>query len=377
MASNSRNIDNCESCMKQTKYICITCGVPVCTVCCLEELDEETQGWIPCRSVGYCSVCKVQQFESSKVELISPSSPNSNKEDEEADFESGNESNADGPPLKKRKKEKKSGRKTSWPDTLLADFIDIIVSNEYFKKKLIFQNVKNQKNGEIYGNILKELKKRVHARNENCNYTVIQLRNKFKKVVGECKKAAFVMKTASGIKRFQEEKNYGVWFNQLLELVKTRESCQPEQAIEPSERSFDSTSECVAPAESTPEFFIPVMKGTKKSPPKEQQFKEMLGLMKNIAEKDPMSDFLKFMREQEERERKHELAVISLIMNQQTMPPQQQQFLNYSNMNPVIQQHPYDHNTMNHMAGSSSAYNSFMQELNSVNETSEKTFTKL
>ena len=304
-------------------------------------------------------------------------SPNSNKEDEKADFERGNESNADGPPLKKRKKEKKSGRKTSWPDTLLADFIDIIVSNEYFKKKLIFQNVKNQKNGEIYGNILKELKKRVHARNENCNYTVIQLRNKFKKVVGECKKAALVMKTASGIKRFQEEKNYGVWFNQLLELVKTRESCQPEQAIEPSERSFDSTSECVAPAESTPEFFIPVMKGTKKSPPKEQQFKEMLGLMKNIAEKDPMSDFLKFMREQEERERKHELAVISLIMNQQTMPPQQQQFLNYSNMNPVIQQHPYDHNTMNHMAGSSSAYNSFMQELNSVNETSEKTFTKL
>ena len=64
------------------------------------------------------------------------------------------------------------------------------------------------------------------------------------------------------------------------------------------------------------------MNGTKKSPPKEQQFKEMLGLMKNIAEKDPMSDFLKFMREQEERERKHELAVISLIMNQQTMPPQ-------------------------------------------------------
>eukprot|EP00795_Rhopilema_esculentum_P004021 gene4021-20189_t len=229
-----------------------------------EELDEETQGWIPCRSVGYCSVCKVQQFESSKVELISPSSPNSNKEDEEADFESGNESNADGPPLKKRKKEKKSGRKTSWPDTLLADFIDIIVSNEYFKKKLIFQNVKNKKNCEIYGNILKELKKRVHARNENCNYTVIQLRNKFKKVVGECKKAALVMKTASGIKRFQEEKNYGVWFNQLLELVKTRESCQPEQAIEPSERSFDSTSECVAPAESTPEFFIPVMKAPKR-----------------------------------------------------------------------------------------------------------------
>ncbi|XP_065060341.1 uncharacterized protein LOC135687663 [Rhopilema esculentum] len=220
-------------------------------------LPNDTEGQITSLSLKITTTLLAYHF------YVSAFSPNSNKEDEEADFESGNESNADGPPLKKRKKEKKSGRKTSWPD-----FIDIIVSNEYFKKKLIFQNGKNQKNGEIYGNILKELKKRVHARNENCNYTVIQLRNKFKKVVGECKKAALVMKTASGIKRFQEEKNYGVWFNQLLELVKTRESCQPEQAIEPSERSFDSTSECVAPAESTPEFFIPVMKGTKKGPPK-------------------------------------------------------------------------------------------------------------
>ena len=42
------------------------------------------------------------------------------------------------------------------------------------------------------------------------------------------------MKTGSGIKRFQEDKEYGKWFNQLLPLVQTRASCQLEQAIEPS-----------------------------------------------------------------------------------------------------------------------------------------------
>ena len=42
------------------------------------------------------------------------------------------------------------------------------------------------------------------------------------------------IKCASGIKRFQEDKNLGKWFNQLYPLVKSRESAQPEQAIEPS-----------------------------------------------------------------------------------------------------------------------------------------------
>ena len=91
--------------------------------------------------------------------------------------------------------------------------------------------------------MLVELKKRLCARNEKCNYTVIQIRNKFKKIVAECKKASLIMKTASGVKGFQEEKNYGTWFNQLFALVKPRESCQPEQAIEPGEQSLGSSSD--------------------------------------------------------------------------------------------------------------------------------------
>ena len=45
----------------------------------------------------------------------------------------------------------------------------------------------------------------------SCN--ILAIRNKFRKVVSECKRAAMLMKSASGIKRFQEEHGYGKWFN--------------------------------------------------------------------------------------------------------------------------------------------------------------------
>ena len=33
-----------------------------------------------------------------------------------------------------------------------------------------------------------------------------------------------MIKTGTGVKRFQDDKNYGVWFDCLLELLKTRDS---------------------------------------------------------------------------------------------------------------------------------------------------------
>jgi len=47
-------------------------------------------------------------------------------------------------------------------------------------------------------------------------------------------KSALTIKTATGINRFQEEKNYGPWFPILFALVETRGSCQPERAMESS-----------------------------------------------------------------------------------------------------------------------------------------------
>ena len=49
-----------------------------------------------------------------------------------------------------------------------------------------------------------------------------------------CKAALLTQKTASGIKRFQDQKEYGQWFDVLVPLMKTKVSCHPEQAIEPS-----------------------------------------------------------------------------------------------------------------------------------------------
>ena len=59
-------------------------------------------------------------------------------------------------------------------------------------------------------------------------------------MVSCCKEAALQQSTSSGIKRFIDEQP--PWFNQLFTWVKMRDSCQPEQAIEPSSSSTPSTS---------------------------------------------------------------------------------------------------------------------------------------
>ena len=94
--------------------------------------------------------------------------------------------------------------------------IDIINGDEYLKKKLIFTNNRNQKNSEIYKNILDKIKVCANERNEAAELSCMQISNNFKKVVSEseCKRAVMLTKSASGIKRVQEESGYGKWFNQ-------------------------------------------------------------------------------------------------------------------------------------------------------------------
>ena len=74
------------------------------------------------------------------------------------------------------RKKMRTGRKINWPETLLNDIINIIVTSVYFKKRLIFQSNKIQKNAEIYGKDLKMLTSRAHARDESVKFTIIQLR---------------------------------------------------------------------------------------------------------------------------------------------------------------------------------------------------------
>ena len=61
--------------------------------------------------------------------------------------------------------------------------------------------------------------------------------------IGICKDAAMKLKTASGITRFQEDKEYGTWFNKLFNVMKSTANCQPEQSIEPDSENYGSSSE--------------------------------------------------------------------------------------------------------------------------------------
>ena len=84
----------------------------------------------------------------------------------------------------------------------------MICSSEYYKKKLIFTNTKNSKNTEIYANVLKELGQKYG--DVSFPFSVDQLRDKFKKCVSECKKIALTVKTSTGVKRVQYEKQLGL-----------------------------------------------------------------------------------------------------------------------------------------------------------------------
>ena len=120
--------------------------------------------------------------------------------------------------MKKSKgKKKKSGRKSAWRPEDVDDFIDIVVSNSCYKRKLIFTNTKCQRNGEIYEDILTELKKRTSARGKELKFSVKQLRTKFKKSVSDCKQAALTIRTATGIKRFQEDRGLATGLSLYLQ----------------------------------------------------------------------------------------------------------------------------------------------------------------
>lgn len=250
------------------------------------------------------------------------SQPNSNFE---ADLESEDEDEDEEilSVFTKKKPGKKAGRKGKWNESLLSDMVDIIVNSEYYRKNLIFTNTKNQKNGPIYESILQQLK----TRNESVPFSAVQLRNKFKKATAECKKVALTIKTASGIKRFQDEKNYGQWFNQLFALVKTRDSCQPEQAIEPSADLQSEATACNgsknSSSGSSEDMFVPIKRAGKKRKG-DEAFKEIIDVVKSMIDKDPMKEYLEFAREEAAQARQHEARMMEMFIAMQSSHPMHQ-----------------------------------------------------
>ena len=175
------------------------------------------------------------------------------------------------------------------------------MNNTKYQQKLIFTNTKNQQNSVLYDEILKELKKRCSSRNEIIDFNINQVRNKFKKCIAECKHAAMTIKTATGIKRFQENKGYGAWFDQLFPLVQSRDSCQPQLAVDPSSNSTsdnldDLEEECESEVTGCElKQFVPTKK--KKVTPKEP-IGEGVDLFKAVLQQDTTKEILKYMQDE-------------------------------------------------------------------------------
>lgn len=113
----------------------------------------------------------------------------------------------------------------------MDDFVDIVANDENHQLKLISLNTKSEANRTNYESIQKEFKGRAQLRGTVFDKTVEQLKNKFKKLLRECKKTNMVYKTATGISSYRDEENYSKWFDVLVPLIKSRDSSQPDQAL--------------------------------------------------------------------------------------------------------------------------------------------------
>ena len=113
------------------------------------------------------------------------------------------------------------------------------------------------------------------------------------------------IKTSSGIDNFIDKIGYGRWFNQLYAIVKTRDSCLPDQATEPSApprtRSVSDTEYFSEQGEhkkrektstDKPEkLFVPVRSRKRKT--QGHPVTEDIELMRKAIEKDPVKDLIK------------------------------------------------------------------------------------
>jgi len=211
-------------------------------------------------------------------------------------------------------KKAKRRRKARWNEDIIA----IIVNDDEMVKKLIFTNTKKVSNSEVFKIVLTQLNEKYNATTgKDFPFVVAQMRNEFKWCVSTCKKICLTVKTASGITRFIEDKGYGKWFNLLYALVKTRDSCKPENACEPSAlgRNADFIDDGVNEAHdegedssTSPNFtnkssdlpfkqkVAPVKKHTVKKR-KTDQLGEALELLQATIDNDPAKELLQILKE--------------------------------------------------------------------------------
>ncbi len=220
--------------------------------------------------------------------------------------------------VKQARPRKKSDRRATWQDSQITDMVDMIVNDDELVRKLIFTNVKKRKNSDAYQKIVPKLNQKYQkAFGKDFPFTVKQMRNKFKWCISTCKKICLTVKTASGVKRFVDSKGYGNWFNLLYPLVKTRDSCKPENAIEPSAKHDDGDKESGSEdsankVEGDKEMFVPV-KPTSAKRTKMDVIASSLKLLQTTIKNDPTKELLQILKDDMQHSREQETRQFNLL----------------------------------------------------------------
>ena len=97
-------------------------------------------------------------------------------------------------------------------------------------------NVKNIENSQYYRKVIEELKERCSERGEQFPFNVQQTRQKFKRCNNICRDAAMKIKTSSGIKHFQQDKERESWFGKLLAILSSMAFVNPNRLLNQEEK---------------------------------------------------------------------------------------------------------------------------------------------
>ena len=326
-----RHLNQCISCGATTKYSCIKCDDSVClrSECSIPEVNENTIGWEEFRSVAYCFSCAdsldiprparttTKSPSVDSVGSISEVDENSDSEKEQGDEDETLEAGAS---------TKKRGRKSMWQQSHITDMVNVIINDENIVKKLVFTNQKKACNTECYKKVLDQLNKQYNKNTgKGFPFSVNQMRSKFKWCVAQCKTISLTVRKASGIKNVVEKKGYGTWFDLLFPLVKSRDSCDPTQAIEPGADSadvetseLDRESECSDQVDKN-EFsnkrpFVPQKRSAAKRS-KTDHLSKAVELLKTAVQNDPTREMIQLMREEMQHSHQQEMRYFQMMCN--------------------------------------------------------------
>ena len=114
------------------------------------------------------------------------------------------------------------------------------------------------------------------------------------------------MKTASGVQNFLTKWGYEATFNQLYALLKTRDSCNPDKALEPSAPVGNDNQE------GKQKQFVPVRNRKRKH--KGDALSEAVDLVRGVVENDPMHELVTLIRDDMEKSHQHGMRLMQLLL---------------------------------------------------------------